>query len=536
MSKRMVRVSLCLTMLVIMASCRATRGATRSGVAEAGDNVATPPVQSNWSREQAEAYLASLSSAQIQGLSNAPSQVLEDVPAALNDQDLAKMMNWIRNKTTGAKLPFCWRQSNTRGVGLIPGRHADCPDGYTNNGATCGRGANTYGAPSVLGKCPDGYTNTGLTCYRGPSVYGKGCTTVFKKYACSAGYTDIGCLCGKGADTISANAMVCPDGYHQSSITKRCIVNCDEGYTNTGETCFKPLAVLGMGAMTCNVDEQRSGARCYPKDSTCGATREDDAGLCYPRCRDGFHGVGPVCWQNCDPSWTNCGAGCAKSPMQCGIAVSDQVFSALVIAANIATLGLAAPETEAISSEARATVTVAGKTLFTETKVGKALVNVLNLMQTIKTVGEVQDVSILRRIYDSRWGIDRSTGLWNKISLTFTRVNFVRRVGTTLWDAAQDFRKTFAEDFATQTSPEIAAAIDKRFPPDVALYIKRAWGAIQLNEMTSANDFEIAANVLSFASIADITGVTGIAEAFTKPICQDGIPFPDVSGQLSLAE
>jgi hypothetical protein len=523
-------------MLALMVACRITKGASHSGLADAGEDVKTPPVQSHWSVEQVEAYLASLNPQQIKGLSDAPSQVIEDVPAALNDQDLAKVMNWIRNKTTGAKLPFCWRQSNTRGVGLIPGRPADCPEGYTNNGATCGRGANTYGAPSVLGRCPDGYTNTGLTCYRGPTVYGKGCTTVFKKYACSAGYTDIGCLCGKGADTLGANTMVCPEGYHQSGITKRCIVNCDEGYTNTGETCFKPLAVLGMGAMTCNPEEQRSGARCYPMDSTCGSAREEDAGLCYSKCRDGFHGVGPVCWQNCDPSWTNCGAGCAKSKLQCGMAVTDQVFSALVIATNIATLGLAAPETAAVSSEARATVTVAGKTLFTETKVGKALVSVLNLMQTIKPVGEVQDVSILRRIYDSRWGIDHSSGIWHKVSLTFIRVNFVRRVGTTLWGAAQDFRKTFAEDFATQTSPEIAATIDKRFPPDVALYIKRAWGAIQLNEMTSANDFEIAANVLSIASIADITGISGIAEAFTKPICQNVIPFPDVAGQQAFGE
>ena len=52
----------------------------------------------------------------------------------------------------------------------------------------------------------------------------------------------------------------------------------------------------------------------------------------------------------------------------------------------------------------------------------------------------------------------------------------------------------------------------------------------------TANDFEIAANVLSFASIADITGISGIAEAFTKPTCQDVIPFPDVPGQLGLAE
>src|SRR6266705_970665 len=36
--------------------------------------------------------------------------------------------------------------------------------------------------------CPAGYTNTGLTCYRGPDTYAKGCTTIFKKYECKAGY------------------------------------------------------------------------------------------------------------------------------------------------------------------------------------------------------------------------------------------------------------------------------------------------------------------------------------------------------------
>ena len=70
--------------------------------------------------------------------------------------DKAKIMNYIKVKTTEARLPFCWRQSYGRGVGTIPGRVADCPATYTNNGATCGRNAASYGAPSRLADCPSG--------------------------------------------------------------------------------------------------------------------------------------------------------------------------------------------------------------------------------------------------------------------------------------------------------------------------------------------------------------------------------------------
>lgn len=46
--------------------------------------------------------------------------------------------------------------------------------------------------------------------------------------------------------------------------------------------------------------------------SDCGPSREIDAGLCYPKCAAGMKGVGPVCWQNCPPGWTDYGAGCTK--------------------------------------------------------------------------------------------------------------------------------------------------------------------------------------------------------------------------------
>jgi len=39
---------------------------------------------------------------------------------------------------------------------------------------------------------------------------------------------------------------------------------------------------------------------------------EKDGLLCYPYCRDGYDGVGPVCWQNCPSGWRDDGAFCYK--------------------------------------------------------------------------------------------------------------------------------------------------------------------------------------------------------------------------------
>jgi hypothetical protein len=253
-----------------------------------------------------------------------------------------------------AENEFCWRDSYGRGVGEVPGRVADCPASYTNNGATCGRGADTIGAPSKVAECPAGYTNMGLTCYRGPSTYSKGCTTIFKKYPCSEGYTDNGCFCGRGASSLGASSMECPAGYHQSDITKRCIKNCPAGYTNTGETCFLPVSTLGMDSMTCKPGEKRVGARCYPTEGACGAGMESDAGLCYPKCRAGYAGVGPVCWGQPPPGWVQCGMGAAKDSTTCASIVFGQVTSVGQLALTVASLGSSTALTAGMSAPEKA--------------------------------------------------------------------------------------------------------------------------------------------------------------------------------------
>ena len=43
----------------------------------------------------------------------------------------------------------------------------------------------------------------------------------------------------------------------------------------------------------------RAGDKCLQTAKpVCKKGQEQDGMLCYPICRDGYHGVGPVCWAN----------------------------------------------------------------------------------------------------------------------------------------------------------------------------------------------------------------------------------------------
>ena len=46
--------------------------------------------------------------------------------------------------------------------------------------------------------------------------------------------------------------------------------------------------------------------------STCLENEDKNGLLCYPKCRAGFHGVGPVCWEGCPDGYTDTGALCTR--------------------------------------------------------------------------------------------------------------------------------------------------------------------------------------------------------------------------------
>jgi len=57
---------------------------------------------------------------------------------------------------------------------------------------------------------------------------------------------------------------------------------------SSGDACWKGSSTRGVGTIpdTCPSDQDKNGA------------------LCYPKCSDGYYGVGPVCWQSCPAGYT----------------------------------------------------------------------------------------------------------------------------------------------------------------------------------------------------------------------------------------
>ena len=450
-------------------------------------------------------YAAAVADEPVESVAEVPpGSIIQEVPD-MPEHEIKQVMNWIKVKTTGVKLPFCWRQSYGRGVGTVLDT---CAAGRVKIGALCYSKcpANTkrvgFDCHSV---CPSGMRDDGLFCRA--AEYGRGAG-----YPWKIGDT-IGSLDGARRRCRKNHSQGC-EKYGQIIYPK-----CKEGYSNVGCCICRPkkpdCSALGM-----NPGIDLSCAKKVtigdPVPLICPNNKVEDAGLCYQKCRTGFNGVGPVCWQGCDAGWVNCAAGCAKTSTECGMVVADQVISPLIVAANIASLGLSTPATGAASAGVQ-TLKVGGKTVTGSTRLGKALIKAVDLAQSVKPSGLKPGASIFRRIWVAR------TGKPHKLVATTFKGNKL------LNDATNDYTQAFADDFANQTSPGINRAIDNRFHPMTARFLKETWGRQQLAELAEANDWVIAQDVLAAVSIADITGVTGVVSAYAKPICQDVTPFPCVS-------
>ena len=207
-----------------------------------------------------------------------------------------------------------------RGAETIPNGGstvADCPAGYTNNGATCGRGAETIAnGGSSVADCPAGYTNNGATCGRGASTIGNGGSILAD---CPAGFKNMGASCYRVSPprSLSMDSMTCPGGWNRRG--GRCYRDCPEGYTNTGVSCFRPASTLGMDSMTCPAGTFKSGARCYRPCPT-GYTNTgvscfrpaSTLGMDSMTCPAGTFKSGARCYKPCPIGFTNTGVSCFR--------------------------------------------------------------------------------------------------------------------------------------------------------------------------------------------------------------------------------
>lgn len=264
---------------------------------------------------------------------------------------------------------FCWRETYGRGVGTVP---TICPDGMEWDAGLCytlcKEGYHGVG-PICWANCPDGYRDDGAFCFK-PEPYGRGGGYIWapgdKAFSAEGQFKRCEDEHGKG-NCEQHGAIVypkCKEGYYAAGCCV-CSPKCPEGWADAGISCTKPSYGRGVGLAP----------------TICPDGKENNAGLCYNLCKDGFTGVGPVCWEVTCPNingtqWVDCGAGCAQSVNTCATSVIDMVSSPLLAVLSIAGMIVTGGGSGAATAGAgggAAAATAGAKAITATTKAGKVI-------------------------------------------------------------------------------------------------------------------------------------------------------------------
>jgi hypothetical protein len=75
------------------------------------------------------------------------------------------------------------------------------------------------------------------------------------------------------------------------------------------------VPAVAASPLACWKDTLDRGVGIVPEFCARGSNTDRSGDLCYPPCKaakPSFYGVGPVCWQHCEPGWVDEGALCRK--------------------------------------------------------------------------------------------------------------------------------------------------------------------------------------------------------------------------------
>jgi hypothetical protein len=233
----------------------------------------------------------------------------------------------------GQEPEFCWRDSYGRGVGTIP---QGCAPGQQRIGLLC------------YPNCPAGMKRFGFDCHS----------------VCPAGMRDDGLFCraaeyGRGGGYAIWNEAKCNKENRQGCEKNGAMwyPKCKPGYENFGCCICRPkrpnCAALGLNSgidLSC----AKKVIIGNPQTGACASGQQKDAGLCYPNCKAGFAGVGPVCWGQPPPGWSECGMGAAKDSTTCAKVIFGQVAAVANLAFNVASLGSSTSLTAGMSAPQKA--------------------------------------------------------------------------------------------------------------------------------------------------------------------------------------
>ncbi|TNV86038.1 hypothetical protein FGO68_gene9976 [Halteria grandinella] len=212
----------------------------------------------------------------------------------------------------------CWKDAYGRGVGKVI---TACRDGQEKNGALCYPNCKPgyYGVGPVCWQpCPSGFRDDGAFCYK-PESYGRGVGyAIWNEDNCNRDNPELGCE-KWGAVWYPR----CKANFHNVACCV-CSPDCPSGMTDIGISCAKDSYGRGVGEpLICESGLEMSGL------------------LCYPPCRSGYYGNGPVCWANCPAGKADCSALCTDSADGCTDTVKSIVTNvvALAVAAAVAATG-----------------------------------------------------------------------------------------------------------------------------------------------------------------------------------------------------
>jgi hypothetical protein len=164
------------------------------------------------------------------------------------------------------------------------------------------------------GSCPAGKEGDAGLCY----------------VSCRPGYRGVGPVCWENAKEYDRGAGTIPEiRMEHFKITHSCgnkeddaglcYNRCRSGYHGVATMCIPDGGLsYGRGVGT-------------PLHLACTDGKQEDAGLCYTPCRSGFGGIGPVCWGDTPHGYVSCGAGYAQDSQTCGVITAGQVVSVFML-------------------------------------------------------------------------------------------------------------------------------------------------------------------------------------------------------------
>ena len=103
------------------------------------------------------------------------------------------------------------------------------------------------------------------------------------------------------------NTNACDPAKNQEACLGLCYPKCKAGFHPVGCNICSP----DCPPSTANKIITDDGAFC--RSRTCNPADELSGELCYPKCKPNYDGVGPVCWEKCPDGWTNDGAFCRRA-------------------------------------------------------------------------------------------------------------------------------------------------------------------------------------------------------------------------------